>query len=455
MNSPSLAFLLVALCYLQPEAAYYADRLSLPCPSLLERTNIVGMQIAGGSDRLAGYLETTNYMFHFRASGHLDYLKRREKPTAELHIREYHAALARQYSEIGADGAYRLGTQWLAAVDVDVALLESKYHHEITYPELDKPVKVVAPDGRTVKVEIVPRFWLTWGKDLERGEFAAQVELLGPSKELVNLTLNEPSLSKRPRLRIGGGLVLNELPNEPFKDVWGHKELSATNVFQILHTSTAYQAVMLRRMIDQGNATLRQLGFPSAAQLRLEDLDESIVVPPQFGFRGYVGRTNCAFQFDVNGKVNYMFYCPPEDAGKNTASLEYYEEKSRKPMLVDSNSVVELATGWLEALGIDVIAMNRVTKPVADWYNFGRNRPSHLWWVTWPEPQQVDRPFAVVVVDGTTKTAQRIRLNKADYAGGSSIAVANADELMRIPDSLPQRHPLMAHLNVLNKAGQQ
>jgi hypothetical protein len=204
-------------------------------------------------------------------------------------------------------------------------------------------------------------------------------------------------------------------------------------------------------MIDEGNWAVDQLGLPSDSKLKLENLIESFVTPPQFGFRGYIGTTNLAFQFDEHGKIKYIFYYPSEDIGRDTSSTKYYEEMSRKPMLVDSNSAGEAATSWLKALQIDVDAMNRVTQPVADRYMYGGRKPSHVWWVTWPEPKKVDKPFLFVVVDGTTKTPQRIKLNQSVYALRPGIAVTNAVELMKIPDAVPQHDPLRPHLNASSK----
>src|ERR1043166_3595010 len=210
MKRPSLAFILVALTYLLPEADYYVRKLNLPCPSILERTNHTELQIYGGKQRLLSYLTTTNYSFAFHEDGFLHTVVRR--PTeAENHVREYQNRIAHQYCEIDTNGAYRLATQWLSAVDVDVELLERGYSHEITFPELDRPVTVTSPAGKRQQTRIVPLFWITWGKrdpKVPTGHsYAVQVEIIGPSKELASLTINDRSLSKRPPMAVPGQLV--------------------------------------------------------------------------------------------------------------------------------------------------------------------------------------------------------------------------------------------------------
>jgi hypothetical protein len=161
MTSPSLAYLLVALCHLQPEADYYALQLNLPCPSLVERTNIDRFMVLRGADGLAGYILTSNYIFHFTQWGQLDYTSRRRPEDAEAHIREFQNQLAKQFSEMDSSGAHQLATQWLDAVGVDVNLLERDYAHDITHPTLDRPVKLLSKTGKTIRTTMVPDFWVT------------------------------------------------------------------------------------------------------------------------------------------------------------------------------------------------------------------------------------------------------------------------------------------------------
>jgi hypothetical protein len=137
MLDTSVAYMLVALCYLLPEADYHARRLNLPCPSLLERTNLVEFVVLGGKERLAGYVATTNYIFHFREWGQMDYIEKRRPSGVDAHIREYFDELARQPSDVSPKEAHQLATQWLAAMEVDVATLEKRFRYTIDYPKTD------------------------------------------------------------------------------------------------------------------------------------------------------------------------------------------------------------------------------------------------------------------------------------------------------------------------------
>ena len=450
MNETSLAYVLVALSYLLPEADYFAHQLKLSCPSPLQRTNLSEIGVSGGKERLLGLVATTNYAFAFTETGVIHSVIRLNP---KQYPREYFDRLAQQHSDVGPKEAYQLATQWLAAVDIDMDQLRRRYRHRIDYPKLDKPVTVESPEGRTKRTRIVPRFDITWNdtqSSIYRGKpYAVEVVVVGPSKELASLDIGDTSLSKRPSLRIPGEAVLMELPNEPFTNLWARRELSVTNVFGLLRTSTAYQAVMLRRMLDEANWTLRQLGLPSEGQVSASDLNESFVVPPAFGFRGCLRGKDSFFKFDKQGKLAYAFHTPPRRPGQDLDG--YYEEMSHRPMLVDSNSVVTLATGWLRAIRVDVEAINRITKPVVTRYVFtnrqGKRQPSHIWWISWWD-HAAGKPIVSVQVDGTNRNPDRIEIFETTYVLRDGIAITNADELMAVPDPSPQRDPLQPHLNV-------
>jgi hypothetical protein len=206
---------------------------------------------------------------------------------------------------------------------------------------------------------------------------------------------------------------------------------------------------MLRRMFDEANWTLHQLNLPEEAQLSVGDLSESFIAPPAFGFRGCLRGKDSYFKFDKQGKLAYFFHTPPR---RPEQSLDdYYEEMSRKPTLVDSNSVVTLATGWLRAIRVDVEAINRITKPVVTRYMFtngkGKKQPSHIWWISWWD-HAAGKPIASVQADGTSRNPDRIEIFDPVYVLRDGIAVSNGEELMAVPDPSPQRDPLQPHLNV-------
>jgi hypothetical protein len=243
-----------------------------------------------------------------------------------------------------------------------------------------------------------------------------------------------------------GSLVLQDLPDQPFTNLWRHTKLSATNVFGILSTSTAYQTEMLGRMLSEANWVVRQLSLDSQRELQLKDLTESFVVPPKFGFRGYIARDDLGLQFDQEGKLKYFFSSSTNGTSFESGSVDFYEHMARRPMLVDSNSVVDLAIGWLNALQINVDTLKTNTHLEVRRYNFTQGRPSHLWWVTWSRSGGIENPCIVVVVDGTNKKPVRIILDESSRSMRPGIQIANADVLMRMHDVSPQLHRFKPHL---------
>ena len=118
-------------------------------------------------------------------------------------------------------------------------------------------------------------------------------------------------------------------------------------------------------------------------------------------------------------------------------------------MLVDSNGALNLVTGWLKALEIDVSEMSRIGEWKVERYNYQRGKPSHLWWVNCVDPRGRGTNLAWVVADGTARLPGRIRIPNTSFSRRAGIAIPNAKELMRVPEAVPQCSPLAAHLNVV------
>ena len=143
------------------------------------------------------------------------------------HAVEYYARnldeLVGKPSLIDTNGAYQLATQWLAAVDVDVAALEKasgpliKGGHSIN--QLHYLVQ-----GATNAVTL-PLFYVDFGSkhypasdNLKAFDKPlVSVEVLGTMKELQELEINDPSFSHRPLLLITNALDLICTPDPPVK----------------------------------------------------------------------------------------------------------------------------------------------------------------------------------------------------------------------------------------------
>jgi hypothetical protein len=396
-----------------------------------------------------------NYAFAFTQDGRVRCINRLSTNTAGGGIRDFHDRIAREPSLVEPETAHQVATQWLAALAVDVPRLERKYHHRLSYPKLDAPVMRRTAEGSATRTRVVPLFWVLWGE----GEYkpfkdakgsALDVDLLGTTREVVHLNVSDESLLGRPARVLPGQAILQELPNEPFTAIWTNRQISATNVFGVLRTSTAYQTTMLARMIEEANWALRQLGLPREAELRPDNLTESFIVPPQFGFLGCLRGNDSYLEFDRDGKLRYVFHVPPRPAGQYLE--DYYLEMSRRPSLVNSNSVIALVTDWLKALDVDVERLLAAGSPKVSRHSIERKRKeifTHIWWVGFGARGNETQCPLYVEVNGSTARPARVRLHDTSFLRRPGIAIPNAEELMAIPDPAPQRDPLMPHLNVL------
>jgi hypothetical protein len=137
----------------------------------------------------------------------------------------------RQPVLIDTNGAYRLATQWLAAIEFDVAALEKKYKPD-TQRLWRLPPGFMADDNTNIigvprsgggidasRVPesdrvMLPYFEVRWGGD------AARIMLAGTKKELMELQLQELdlghfSLSRRPQMVITNAIELCRTPDPP------------------------------------------------------------------------------------------------------------------------------------------------------------------------------------------------------------------------------------------------
>jgi hypothetical protein len=165
-----------------------------------------------------GIFETTNFLFGFKEG------KLWETERLNQHLEEYCASipdlnkLAVTPSVIDDSQAYELAKRWLATVDVDVQALGEKYQPKIRQPDYSYP------PGTTNKVKI-PIFFVEWGSrnfsnedgSISGSEPLVAVKILGTTKELVELRMQDTSFSHRPTIIITNAFDLICAPNPPIK----------------------------------------------------------------------------------------------------------------------------------------------------------------------------------------------------------------------------------------------
>ena len=141
-----------------------------------------------------GWIATTNFQFYFR-EGRLWQVMRLSRPNVE-YLADSLDTLVSKPSLIDTNGAYQLATQWLAAVDMNMAAVSQL---KWTVNQLHYKIR-----GATNYIAL-PLFYVDFGNKHHsaNGNLPAfdepliSVEVLGTSKELQNLIINDLSLSRR------------------------------------------------------------------------------------------------------------------------------------------------------------------------------------------------------------------------------------------------------------------
>ncbi|MGH7977280.1 MAG: hypothetical protein ACREC8_11545 [Limisphaerales bacterium] len=238
----SLAYRSAAVQQMLEEANYFSEHLKLPPPHPIRLNDLQDIFVSApwfsmtdenfykfaqqsvSADPIiakiraarfgaGGNLQTTNFSFSF-ARGRLFGIENRINHDERFSM---YATWARTPSLINTNGAYQLATQWLAAVDIDVAALNKKYRHKVEQRWFwNQPGFIHHPPGDTNKT-MLPIYEVTWGA--EAANHPAFVQILGTTKELMKLHLGDLSLSRRPLLVITNAIKLNNIPDPPIKQL--------------------------------------------------------------------------------------------------------------------------------------------------------------------------------------------------------------------------------------------
>lgn len=236
----SLAYQSTAVQRMLEEANYCAVQLKLPVPhplkisdiseiyvtslwgSKIEDTNLVSIieRVRRAKYAVGGSIWMTNFCFFFN-TGRLWSIANR---TQHMERFDLYPLWARTPSIIVSNEAVQIATQWLAWIDVDVDTLSKKYPAKIEQQWFwNQPgLNVHHLPGDTNKT-MLPIFNVTWGND------AAQVRVLGTTKELMELRVGDAGLSSRPLLIITNAIELNNIPDPQIKKLERQLPSKTTN----------------------------------------------------------------------------------------------------------------------------------------------------------------------------------------------------------------------------------
>jgi hypothetical protein len=207
MTPVPLAYKYVAIAMMMAEINYCANRLHLPMELPVKNSDIRAARVSDPRVRsrsehrpteygFSGFIDTEKYSFSFPAGlfkhpspGKLRYIIRLDsgyqaysmiKTQGNLPTHEFLPQLVGIHSTIDMNEAYRIATNWLMAIDVDVQRLEK-----------EQPVTVRQQSLRDYGP--LPIFEVSWG-----GHPAIIVWISGDTKDLLRLRQEDDSYSKRP-----------------------------------------------------------------------------------------------------------------------------------------------------------------------------------------------------------------------------------------------------------------
>jgi len=204
-----LAYKFVALTAILAEINYCAHNLelkeSVPI-KLTDATRTLVERPIKPIEFLAS-IDTVDYSFTFFRSGRLRFITRLDAPSREslgvprgdISRTECLEEMSHLKSTISSNDAYRMATNWLVLMNVDVKRLETEQPHQIIQQVLD--------------TNTVPLFYVKWGTNPIA---AVDVMISGVTGELLHLRQEDDSYSNRPKSLLKDIDKLLAIPDDEF-----------------------------------------------------------------------------------------------------------------------------------------------------------------------------------------------------------------------------------------------
>ena len=230
-----IAYKFVATTVMLLEVNHCASQLRLPLTLPLTEQDVKVMVFHPKTIGFAGRLDTTSYSFSFAKSGRLRFITRLDsgyqaysttKAQGNLETTKFLPRLAGIPSAINTNEAYRIATNWLASIEVDVQALE-KAHAPKTEQLLllgKTPLPIFTVDWGTFQPPSRPRFRSS-GSPPAGGLAQPRPQIMGPTvrvmiagdtKDLLYLRQEDDSYSKRPATLIKDVDSLLAIPDAEF-----------------------------------------------------------------------------------------------------------------------------------------------------------------------------------------------------------------------------------------------
>jgi hypothetical protein len=218
-----MAYKAVAIERMLSEANYFAEQLHLPIEQPITLVDAQSAYVRPPRVGFGGVIQTKRFSFSFPNpnEGKLCYITR--QTIRDGHdVLDLYPELARTPSLVDSNGAYQLATQWLTSVAVDVPSLQQKYPVNVRQwffwgkPENLPKDQWSMPQITSTNKTMLPIFDVRWG---EGDTPPVKVTVLGSTKELLELRMEDCSFSKRTPIVITNAMELDSIPDPPVKQL--------------------------------------------------------------------------------------------------------------------------------------------------------------------------------------------------------------------------------------------
>ncbi|HEY4258304.1 MAG TPA: hypothetical protein VGM66_13910 [Candidatus Udaeobacter sp.] len=247
------------------------------------------------------------------------------------------------------------------------------------------------------------------------------------------------------------------------------------------HAAFAYRAEVIPKMLAEANWAAHRLNLPTHYPIGMTDIQDDHIsalwssipftngypdtvfgtnifdpgIPRddrlrsfRIGLYGYIANANFEFGF-VQGKLCRI-------TRMSEPNVEYYahdlDKLVGKPSLIDTNGAYQLATQWLAALDVDVVALNKLKWTVNQLHYLPHGTTNAvtlpLFYVDFgsihsPADGNLkasDKPLVSVEILGTTKELQNLEIvNALLFSHRQPVLITNILELIRTPNP-PMKH---------------
>jgi hypothetical protein len=204
----SFAYKATVVAMALTQATQLAQRLNLPCQKPISQPDVKSAFVTppGLSKPMLPSVsfDTRDFTFSF-TDGKLHVIH--GYAYNDWDMAHYHQWV-KMPSLIDTNAAYQLATNWLSAVSVDVAALNRQYSVSVGQPHFWKNPRV------DTNLVALPIYQVKWGCDAG-GNAQVAVEIFGPTKELMDLTMTDQSFLTHTNLYLTNSTELNNVPNPP------------------------------------------------------------------------------------------------------------------------------------------------------------------------------------------------------------------------------------------------